>query len=229
MYGVPPANVTDGAAMAGNIIPAIATTNAIVAGMVVLQAMNVLQRESSNCCTAFLTYGVRRGGLFARESLAPPNEECAVCQVHRAVARLDLQSIKLADFISGVLEGYAKAAGRVVLSGELTVIEGSRIIYDPDMEGNSQKTLAQLACHDSTFVMFDFSDNARPLLVALEEQPTLGQMECTFTLLPRNNPRKRSGGEVETVAEAEAVVGPLVKTPRLENGHILVDEEAEIL
>ena len=35
--------------MAGNIIPAIATTNAIIAGMIVLQAIQILTSEMSGC------------------------------------------------------------------------------------------------------------------------------------------------------------------------------------
>jgi ubiquitin-like 1-activating enzyme E1 B len=35
--------------MAGNIIPAIATTNAIVAGVIVLQALKVIAGEIDQC------------------------------------------------------------------------------------------------------------------------------------------------------------------------------------
>lgn len=50
MYGVvlcacfPPA-------MAGNIIPAIATTNAVIAGLIVMEALKVLARDFSKCKT----------------------------------------------------------------------------------------------------------------------------------------------------------------------------------
>jgi ubiquitin-like 1-activating enzyme E1 B len=38
-------------AMAGNIIPAIATTNAIIAGLVVMEALKVLEGRSKDCKT----------------------------------------------------------------------------------------------------------------------------------------------------------------------------------
>lgn len=38
-------------AMAGNIIPAIATTNAVIAGLIVLEGLKILSRELESCRT----------------------------------------------------------------------------------------------------------------------------------------------------------------------------------
>lgn len=40
--------------MAGNIIPAIATTNAITAGIVVMRAFNVLQDQYDRCQSVYV-------------------------------------------------------------------------------------------------------------------------------------------------------------------------------
>jgi ThiF family len=51
----------DIAAMAGNIIPAIATTNAIIAGLIVMECLKILDGQISKCssvsihCLNFLT------------------------------------------------------------------------------------------------------------------------------------------------------------------------------
>jgi ubiquitin-like 1-activating enzyme E1 B len=37
--------------MAGNIIPAIATTNACVAGMIVIEALKIIDRKMDQCRT----------------------------------------------------------------------------------------------------------------------------------------------------------------------------------
>ena len=40
--------------MAGNIIPAIATTNAIISGVIVMQALNILNGKLDKCKTVSL-------------------------------------------------------------------------------------------------------------------------------------------------------------------------------
>ena len=54
--------------MAGNIIPAIATANAIVAGLAVLRAQSVLRGEIERCTSVYLRPKVNhRGQLFVPE------------------------------------------------------------------------------------------------------------------------------------------------------------------
>lgn len=54
--------------MAGNIIPAIATTNAIVAGIVVMHAFNILLNQYSKCQSVYLRLKPNhRGQLFVPE------------------------------------------------------------------------------------------------------------------------------------------------------------------
>jgi len=67
--------------MAGNIIPAIATTNAIVAGLCVLQARHVLSGHLELARMVFISR--RADQAFVTESLKPPNPYCQVCQIVR--------------------------------------------------------------------------------------------------------------------------------------------------
>jgi ubiquitin-like 1-activating enzyme E1 B len=70
------------AEMAGNIIPAIATTNAIVAGLCVLQARHVLQGNLDKARMVFISK--RPDQAFITEPLRPPNPYCQVCGIVRA-------------------------------------------------------------------------------------------------------------------------------------------------
>lgn len=51
--------------MAGNIIHAIATTNAIVSGLIVIEALKLLAGAPAACQTSFLHQQVRLEGLVA--------------------------------------------------------------------------------------------------------------------------------------------------------------------
>lgn len=68
--------------MAGNIIPAIATTNAIIAGLVVLNAFNILRDQLESCHSVYCRLKPNhRGQLIVPErGLNPPNDKCYVCR-----------------------------------------------------------------------------------------------------------------------------------------------------
>lgn len=67
--------------MAGNIIPAIATTNAIVAGLVVLFALNVLRNKLESCQCVYVRGkpNHRNQQIVPEKFLNPPNSKCYVC------------------------------------------------------------------------------------------------------------------------------------------------------
>jgi ubiquitin-like 1-activating enzyme E1 B len=130
--------------MAGNIIPAIATTNAMTAGLCVLQAFKVLRDDYDHAKMVFL----ERSGVRAinSESLRTPNPFCAVCSVAQGKIFVDLERATLNDLVEDILReklGYGE---------EFSINTDVGMIYDPDLEDNLPKKLIELSVQAETLL-----------------------------------------------------------------------------
>lgn len=140
--------------MAGNIIPAVATTNAIVAGFVVLEAFKVIAGRLESCAIVYTKNkrSVSDPDAFSRGILLPPNPDCAVCQNGFCTARIDTEKMTLGELVDTLRGGDA---GLDLPEGaEITIEESSRILYDPFTEEDNpevlEKTLASFGVGHGT-------------------------------------------------------------------------------
>ncbi|KAF9431553.1 E1 ubiquitin-activating protein uba2 [Entomortierella beljakovae] len=130
-------------AMAGNIIPAIATTNAIVAGMMVMLAFKIINKHLSDCKTSYLVYGRHRPQLIVSEPLAKPNPKCYICRNSYIGLKIDTASSTVQDVIDLFEENSLI---------DIEIQENGRVIYDPDFDDNVGKTLEGLQLTDGKFM-----------------------------------------------------------------------------
>lgn len=96
--------------MAGNIIPAIASTNAVVAGLIVLEAYKVLRNKDSireNCRNVYISrVAAGRTRLLTSIPLPFPNPNCFVCAPRpEAVVLVDTATFTLGALVNSVLKG----------------------------------------------------------------------------------------------------------------------------
>ncbi|EXM33948.1 ubiquitin-like 1-activating enzyme E1 B [Fusarium oxysporum f. sp. vasinfectum 25433] len=102
IFGINKKSRFDTKQMAGNIIPAIATTNAIVAGLCVLQSFKVLKGEYAQSKEVFLTpFAPAR--LLAPDRSREPNPECPVCSVYFTSIVADLSRATLKDLVDDIV------------------------------------------------------------------------------------------------------------------------------
>ena len=120
--------------MAGNIIPAIATTNAIISGLIVLQALNLLRKSYQALRNVHVQF--RPSLPLSTISTSAPNKQCGVCRDTYAELPCDPSRTTLREVIEGILGGE--------MSREVSVYEDKRVLYDPDWEDNIERTLEDL-------------------------------------------------------------------------------------
>ncbi|KGO76338.1 Molybdenum cofactor biosynthesis, MoeB [Penicillium italicum] len=155
--------------MAGNIIPAIATTNAMTAGLCVLQSFKVFQNNLMQAKMVFL----ERSGARAinSDSLNPPNPGCEVCSPVVVRVEIDPELATLEDLIQGVLQmelGYGE---------EISVACGSRLIYDFDLKDSLAEKLSDLGLKNESFIK------------VIDETDTRVDIECL--IIARNEPSSK--------------------------------------
>ncbi|PYH96601.1 ubiquitin-like activating enzyme [Aspergillus ellipticus CBS 707.79] len=154
IFKIDPKSKFDTKQMAGNIIPAIATTNAMTAGLCVLQAYKVLKEEYDQAKMVFL----ERPGVRAinSDSLQPPNPNCPVCSVVHGRLKIDPKRATLNDLVEEVLRLQLGYGEEFSLTNELGTI------YDPDLEDNLPKKLVDLGVQNETFVTVIDEEDDQP-------------------------------------------------------------------
>jgi ubiquitin-like 1-activating enzyme E1 B len=172
--------------IAGNIIPAIATTNAICAGLQILQAFKILKKQielaSSNpetsantstelsladsCLYINCIRNRTRNGLYLTASpLEMPNPKCYVCQYASIPLAINVNDNKwtLKEFIARVIKkrlGFEEPT--LMLDGDFIWEEGDGA-DEEEFKCNLEKPLAKLPCggikHGTVLEIDDNSQN----------------------------------------------------------------------
>ncbi|KIW06570.1 hypothetical protein, variant [Verruconis gallopava] len=131
--------------MAGNIIPAIATTNAIFAGLMVLHAFKIM-RGPDHYKNAPMVFSQRSTDrvLTAEKDLARPNPECVVCGVARTTVIVDPERATMRHIVEDILKaefGYAKEF--TITSGGEQLYEAMPPVSDDEDDENDQEVVLQ--------------------------------------------------------------------------------------
>ncbi|QDS74678.1 hypothetical protein FKW77_009563 [Venturia effusa] len=175
IFGIPMRSKFDIKQMAGNIIPAIATTNAATAALCVLQAFKVMRDQAEKIPMVF-TFNVNNGRVLlpelGRDGNQDPVPACNTCSVARATVLVDPARATLGDLVDGVLReklGYGK---------ELQVLTKEGVIYEPDYTDSTIKTFAELNLDGEHFITIQDDDEVAPkinLIIALSATLSLNK------------------------------------------------------
>ncbi|KAK8721934.1 hypothetical protein OTU49_012643 [Cherax quadricarinatus] len=156
IFGIPQKTRFDTKSMAGNIIPAIATTNAIIAGLIVLEAMKILQGRTNECKTVYLNRKPNpRKRLLVPCALDKPNPKCYVCSEKPEVCvRLNVEKTTVRTLEEKILK---TALNMVAPDVEISDGKGTILISseEGETEGNNDKMLKEFNITDGTLLNCD--------------------------------------------------------------------------
>ncbi|KZC06130.1 SUMO-activating enzyme subunit 2 [Dufourea novaeangliae] len=227
IFGISQKTRFDIKSMAGNIIPAIATTNAIVAGLVVLHAFRILEGNLKACRSVYLRSKMnhRNQLLVPEKDVNPPNPKCYVCApTPHAVLAVDTSKMTIKELDEVVLKNRLNMiAPDVMIDGTSNVVISSE---EGETEENNDKLLEELGIKDGTILKVDdFQQNySLTVHVVYRERPSVRSDSTDFLILADEKDLKpkeendlekpsTSNGQVEhesddTVMNVEADVIP---------------------
>ena len=171
--------------MAGNIIPAIATTNAIIAGVVVLHAFRVLLNKLEECKSVYLRPKMnhRNQLLVPEKCINAPNPKCYVCaQTPTAALAADLKKMTVKQLEDTVLKvGMNMIAPDVMIDGKGVVVISSE---EGETEDNHNKVLEEVGiCDGAILSVDDFLQNySLKVTVVHRDKPAPNSTDPEFVI-----------------------------------------------
>ncbi|CAR27987.1 hypothetical protein ZYGR_0N04750 [Zygosaccharomyces rouxii] len=238
IFGIPIKTVFDIKQIAGNIIPAIATTNAIVAGLSTLTALRLLNflpyAKTNSGLDVNMAFTARASNLskdryLSNPKLAPPNCNCAVCaKVARGVVKITekgLEKLTLSQLIDLLKKKYNYPS-------ETSLIDTSdqRLLVDFDFEDLLDRTLSQAKLHDGSVILFSDEEGdesemyRKPLEIYLdvvEESAINSEIELPALEIPLFTPPKQE--EEDEGKETSTEESPEKEEDK--NGIVILDED----
>lgn len=220
--------------MAGNIIPAIATTNAIIAGLIVLEGLKILSGELESCRTIFLNKCPNlRKKLLVPCVLDPPCSNCYVCASKPEVTvKLNVLKTTVLSLQDRILkERFGMVAPDVQIEdGKGTILISSE---EGETETNNCKFLADFGIRNGSRLQVDDFLQDYTLLVNVlhtEELERDVEFEVVGEAPDKAPPPQTTQPEVNSIANGNkdsAQPSTSSKAPSEDDDVMIVDSDEE--
>ncbi|GMY05726.1 SUMO-activating enzyme subunit 2 [Fagus crenata] len=146
-FGIPLHSLFEAKGIAGNIVHAVATTNAIIAGLIVIEAIKVLQNDTDSYRMTYCLEHPTRKMLLMPVEPFEANKSCYVCSETPLTLEINTHRAKLRDFVEKIVKAKLGMCFPLIMHGAALLYEVGDDL-DEDMvanyAANLEKVLSEL-------------------------------------------------------------------------------------
>lgn len=182
--------------IAGNIIPAIATTNAIISGFSSLGGLAHFKENAIASLAKSVFISIKHNKRITSAQVEKPNSKCASCGiVTKGIMKISEAQLEMSlqQLIDLVVNQYG-------FSGDISIILGqSRLIYDYDFTNNASKKLKDIVGFEDneTLLIQDEEDELENLELWIQK------LEVANSVLPELTLRAKQTQPADGATEPE--------------------------
>ncbi|EPS74543.1 hypothetical protein M569_00206 [Genlisea aurea] len=148
-FGIPLHSLFEAKGIAGNIVHAVATTNAIIAGLIVIEAIKVLQNDIKSYRMTYCLEHPSRNILVMPVEPFEPNKSCYVCSEMPLTLEINPYRSKLKDIVDKVVKAKLGMNLPMIMHGSSLLYEAGDDLAEDEVahyETNLEKILSELPC-----------------------------------------------------------------------------------
>ncbi|KAE9620908.1 putative ubiquitin/SUMO-activating enzyme E1, ubiquitin/SUMO-activating enzyme ubiquitin [Lupinus albus] len=145
-FGIPLHNLFEAKGIAGNIVHAVATTNAVIAGLIVIEAMKVLRNDIQSYRMTYCLEHPSRNMLLMPVEPFEPNKSCYVCSEMPLLLEVNTNHSKLKDLVEKIVKAKLGMDLPLIMNASSLLYEAGDVEDDmvPIYEANLEKVLSEL-------------------------------------------------------------------------------------
>ncbi|PKA62283.1 SUMO-activating enzyme subunit 2 [Apostasia shenzhenica] len=208
-FGIPMHSLFETKGIAGNIVHAVATTNAVIAGLIVIEAVKVLQGDFCNCRMTYCLEHPSRKMLLMPVEPFEANKSCYVCSEKPLLLELNTQKYRLRDFVEKIVRNKLGMNLPLVMIGANLIFEAGDDLEDDvaaNYARNLEKVLAELPTPVTSGTVLTVEDLQQELTCNIvikhreefDEEKEPDEMVLTGWNAPNKESRFTSNGESST-------------------------------